>query len=313
MTTAKENQVFKPEGSHLLILDLFFNLDHAEYIIELAKNKKVELTFFSCDLIPINHQEYCSSDLTFYFRKFLEISKYSGKLWCISKTTKREIDEYVGTSPYLANSTFKWLPPSLYGDCLHKLPFVQAEEPPYLLFVSSFEPRKNHVGFFKAVRNLREMGVDVPRIILVGGNAWDDDPITQGILDLRSEGFDLVKLTNIDECCVGKLYQHALLTLYPSFFEGFGLPVVESLSFGVPVLTSNIGSTGELLELPGTMGFFPGDSNDLAKQLNSFLTNESLRQKLKNDAISTRGAFGDWLEYASELYAYATKESDNLN
>ena len=80
-TTAIENQVFNPKGSHLLILDLFFDVDHADYIIELAKNKKINLTFFSCDLIPINHQEFCSFDLAFYFKKFVEIAKFSNNLW----------------------------------------------------------------------------------------------------------------------------------------------------------------------------------------------------------------------------------------
>lgn len=307
-TTAIENQVFNPKGSHLLILDLFFDVDHADYIIELTKNKKINLTFFSCDLIPINHQEFCSFDLAFYFKKFVEIAKFSNNLWSISNTTKKELDAYVGNSTYLSQSAYKWLPPSIYSLCEHNLPFEIFEEKNYLLFVSSFEPRKNHVGFFQAIRNLRKMGVDVPKIILVGGNAWDDDPITRGILDLQSEGFDLVKLTNIDECCVGKLYENALLSVYPSFFEGFGLPIVESLSLGIPVLTSNIGSTGELLKLPGTLGFSLEDPNDLTKQLSSFLTDKELQQKLRKDAVTGRNELGTWAEYATELYAFATRE-----
>jgi glycosyltransferase involved in cell wall biosynthesis len=90
--------------------------------------------------------------------------------------------------------------------------------------------------------------------------------------------------------------------------EGFGLPVVESLSFGVPVLTSDIGSTAELLKLPGTIGFIPTDPKDLATKLKLFLTNQSTQQTLTEGAKSAKNLLGNWSDYANDLYLFATKE-----
>jgi glycosyltransferase involved in cell wall biosynthesis len=188
------------------------------------------------------------------------------------------------------------------------MPFDNYKNVPYLLLVSSFDPRKNHLGFFESLQILRAQGVDTPKVVLVGGTGQNDGPINKGIRELNLEGFDLVKLFNIQECCVGKLYQSALLTVYPSFFEGFGLPVVESLSFGVPVLTSNIGSTGELLQLPGTFGFTVGNSIDLAKKLGNFLTDQSMQKKLRAEAKKAKDDLGSWLEYADDLYIFAIRE-----
>lgn len=302
--TVKDYESWPAEGARLLILELSFDLGHIDYILKLISENKAIVTFFSYDLIPINHQQYCSFEFTILFERYLEISRNSKKLWSISETTKSELEHYVDESQNLTDSKYKWLPPSIYPDCEHEILF-DSKKSPYLLFVSSFDSRKNHLGFFDSLRILKADGIVLPKVVLVGGVAQNEGPINKGIRDLTFEGFDLVKLLNIEECCVGKLYQDALLSVYPSFFEGFGLPIVESLSFGVPVLTSNIGSTGELLQLPGTFGFIAGDSRDLAKQLSYFLTNQSAQKKLREDAIRTKDSLGNWSEYAADLYSFA--------
>jgi glycosyltransferase involved in cell wall biosynthesis len=304
----KDYETWPHDGARLLILELSFDLDHINYILNLISNKKAIVTFFSYDLIPINHRQYCSVEFTVIFEKYLEISRNSKRLWSISETTKSELEEHVGQSKYLTDSKYKWLPPAPYARCKHEMPFDNYKNVPYLLLVSSFDPRKNHLGFFESLQILRAQGVDTPKVVLVGGTGQNDGPINKGIRELNLEGFDLVKLFNIQECCVGKLYQSALLTVYPSFFEGFGLPVVESLSFGVPVLTSNIGSTGELLQLPGTFGFTVGNSIDLAKKLGNFLTDQSMQKKLRAEAKKAKDDLGSWLEYADDLYIFAIRE-----
>lgn len=301
------------EGMNLLILELVFDQKHVNYIKELVTKHDASVTFFSYDLIPINHQQYCAPEFVEMFREYLEISHYSENLWSISNTTRNELQDFVGESQYLRKSTFKWLPPSIYSKCNHSL--IDEEQfpaVPYWLFVSSFEPRKNHMGLFAAMRILKERGNLLPKIVFVGGSSWDDDPITKGLQELIREGFNLVKLKNINECCVGKLYGNASLTLYPSHFEGFGLPIIESLSFGVPVVTTEIGSTGELLHLPGTLGFEQGNSHDLALKLESFLRNEELQKNLLNGAGSARQNLGTWEDYAKDLFNFSIKKSENL-
>jgi glycosyltransferase involved in cell wall biosynthesis len=193
--------------------------------------------------------------------------------------------------------------------CAHPLVVTNLEvDETFWLFVSSFEPRKNHMGFFEALKILKKQQIEIPRIVFVGGSSWDDDPITRGIDELVREGFNLVKLINVPECCLGRLYEHSSLTLYPSHFEGFGLPVVESLSFGVPVVTSDVGSTGELLSIPGTLGFKSGSSHDLALKLRTILENKLVQQNLRADALTAKDNLGTWTEYATELYNFSKSE-----
>lgn len=303
------NNLPNEENINLLILELIFDLDHLNYIIELATKKNAKLTFFSYDLIPINNPQFCPPEFILMFRRYLELAKFSQKLWSISNTTRCELEEYVGESSYLKKSSFKWLPPSIYTKCAHPLVVENsASGESFWLFVSSFEPRKNHLGLFDALKILKSQTIDLPRVVFVGGSSWDDDPITKGIQELLREGFDLVKLINIPECCLGKLYEQANLTLYPSHFEGFGLPVVESLSFGVPVVTSDVGSTGELLSIPGTLGFKQGSSHDLALKLGIFLENNKMQADLRAGAVEAKHNLGTWAEYARDLYYFSKSE-----
>jgi len=306
--TSENYEILKAKNINLLILEIIFDPDHIDYISSLISLRQASVTFFAYDLIPINHKQFCTPEFIDMFKRYSEISRYSQKLWSISNNTKNEIEQFVGKSENLFHSTYKWLPPSVYSKCEHSLPIENSEKKKYLLFVSSFEPRKNHLGFFLALRMLKKEKIEIPTVIFVGGSAWNDGPINKNIENLILEGFDLIKLTNIKECCVGNLYEHALLTLYPSHMEGFGLPVVESLSFGVPVLTSDIGSTAELLKLPGTIGFIPTDPKDLATKLKLFLTNQSTQQTVTEGAKSAKNLLGNWSDYANDLYLFATKE-----
>ena len=310
----EKSEELNAENINLLILELIFDQDHLNYVFELASKRNAKITFFSYDLIPINHSQYCPPEFSAKFRRYLEISRYSENLWSISNTTQRELEAYVGNSQQLKNSTYKWLPPSNYAICEHPIPFEGFNKnSSYWLFVSSFEPRKNHLGFFEALRILKGDGLKLPIIVMVGGSAWEDNPINKEIQKLIYDGFDLIKLINIEECCIGNLYQHANLTVYPSHFEGFGLPVVESLSYGIPVITSDVGSTSELLSVPGTLGFNQGDSGDLARKLRSFLRDENVQKSLILDAEAGKNNLGTWKEYAKELYYFSTQPSGNLS
>jgi glycosyltransferase involved in cell wall biosynthesis len=303
----RESKILDPNDINLLILEIVFQSDHQKFVKDVISQKNINVTFFSYDLIPVNYRQYVPPEFSAMFESYLEIAKISNKLWSISKSTKGELEAYVGNSKYLKGSQFKWLPPSSFAKCKHDSPIENPNGVEYFLFVSSFETRKNHLGFLEALRILKATGVKIPKVVFVGGTAWEGNPITTKIDALRSEGFDFEALVNISECCVGNLYQHASLTVYPSLIEGFGLPVVESLSFGVPALTSDVGSTAELLKIPGTMGFISGDSQDLAKQLNSFLTDPLVRQKITQEARSGKDKFENWSDYAKDLYDFATK------
>ncbi len=122
----------------------------------------------------------------------------------------------------------------------------------YILYVGNDYPHKNLERLKKAFRKLTESGLD----------------------------YELVLVTNfVDEEELDKLYRHATLYVQPSLIEGFGLPPLEAMARGIPVISSNAGCLPEIL---GDAAFYfnPLDIDDMAKKIKKALLNESLRNRL---------------------------------
>lgn len=114
---------------------------------------------------------------------------------------------------------------------------------PFLLSVGTMEPRKNLRGTLAAYRLLRERLPDAPRLVLVGGAGWNLD---QERL-LRPQDASSVRwLGYVSDDDLRVLYATCAAFIYPSFYEGWGLPVAEAMALGAPVVTSNVSSLPEV-------------------------------------------------------------------
>ncbi len=117
----------------------------------------------------------------------------------------------------------------------------------YALFVSTVEARKNHSLAFRAWRRLLEElpRDEVPTLVFAGRIGWMVADLMQQIENAEHLGGKLVIVQNPDDATLAALYKGARFTLFPSLYEGWGLPVSESLSFGKVCLASNAASVPE--------------------------------------------------------------------
>jgi glycosyltransferase involved in cell wall biosynthesis len=111
----------------------------------------------------------------------------------------------------------------------------------YVLFVSTIEARKNHVLLFRVwQRLLQEMPPEaVPTLVFAGRVGWLVDDLMQQIVNTDHLSGRLVVVDNASDSELAALYRGCLFTVYPSLFEGWGLPLTESLAFGKPCLASD--------------------------------------------------------------------------
>lgn len=113
----------------------------------------------------------------------------------------------------------------------------------YILYVSTIEIRKNHRVLLNAYERLREQGIgDLPKLVFVGQRGW----LVDGLLDEIDAGTGsashVLLLEQVNDAELRRLYQDALFTVYPSFYEGWGIPVSESLALGTFCLCSDRGA-----------------------------------------------------------------------
>ncbi|MEW6416527.1 MAG: glycosyltransferase family 1 protein [Nitrospirota bacterium] len=151
----------------------------------------------------------------------------------------------------------------------------------YILYVGTIEPRKNLRTLMKAFRLIKEK-YDIS-LIITGNLGWLYDDIISFPEKVGIKG-DVVFTGYIDEGTLLYLYNHALVFVYPSLYEGFGLPPLEAMACEVPVIISNI---PPLTEVAGdaALRFNPSDHEELADVLDNVISSESLRRELVQKGI----------------------------
>jgi alpha-1,3-rhamnosyl/mannosyltransferase len=167
----------------------------------------------------------------------------------------------------------------------------------YVLHVGTLEPRKNLLMLLAAWRLLLRRMVDAPTLVLCGGYGWNADEIRRQVEAAVREGW-LVALGYVSTEELADLYGGARIVVLPSLYEGLGLPAVEALWAGVPLVCSDL---PVLREVAGDAALYaPPDRPDLwAERIAGLLTDPSLGEELRRRALARAHLF-DWHRAAEE-------------
>jgi glycosyltransferase involved in cell wall biosynthesis len=172
---------------------------------------------------------------------------------------------------------------------------------PLVLSVGSHEPRKNHGAVLHAAEVLWREGHRFS-LVFIGGNAWHSEEFRMRLAELQQAGRPVTSISGASDATLWWGYDLARLTVFPSVNEGFGLPVVESLAAGTPVVTSDYGSMAEIAEDGGCLLVDPRDDASVARGIRSLLVDDALHSRLSAEA---RGrAPRSWEKYSSELWQH---------
>ena len=148
----------------------------------------------------------------------------------------------------------------------------------YILYVGHLEPRKNLDRLIKAYLAVHGKQPDIPHLVILGKESFGVEAMMKDVKE--SDIGHKVRFTGyVDEGDLEAAYSMAEMLAFPSLFEGFGVPVLEAMACGIPVLTSN---TTSLPEVAGDAALLvdPQDIDSIAEGLLELLNNESLRQRL---------------------------------
>ena len=176
----------------------------------------------------------------------------------------------------------------------------------YVLAVGTLEPRKNLTTLLHAFARLREDGdVDLElQLVLAGARGWLDEPIFRTVRALGLE--QAVRFPGfIDDDDLPAVYSGAALFVFPSLYEGFGLPLLEAMACGVPVITSNVASMPEVAGDAAVL-VDPRDAGGLASAIARALRDEGLRARLRAAGLARAGQFSWETAARRTLDAYAS-------
>lgn len=246
--------------------------------------KKVRKVVTIHDLAFLEHPEYAVPSLAAYLKKVVpQAVAEANVVAAVSANVQRTLMEHLqvppekltvipnGVGPHFRRIT----DPVILSATRHKFGLKH----PLLLAVGTMEPRKNHLGLIKAFHMARQQKQGPAMLAIAGGPGWLYDETRQLVSDLHLE-HKVRFLGRVSDLELITLYSLADSFAFPSFFEGFGIPPLEAMACGAPVITSK---TSSLPEVVGDAALLvdPNDIADLAQAIVRLTQDSNLCETLR--------------------------------
>lgn len=301
---AQAAAAMKP-GDILFGLAAPWNSQHMERALVALERHGLRYATLVYDLIPVMRPEFSVVALGRRYRDWARrMMPVCDVPMAISHSTRRDMEVFAAREGFTLRTPVAVVP---IGTGFPSVPLAQGDATvpadPYVLCVSTIEVRKNHLLLFRAWRRLvEEMPAGtVPKLVLAGGIGWLVDDLMQ---QMRNAAFLDGRVEVVDsptDAQLAALYRGAMFTVYPSHYEGWGLPVVESLDFGTPVVCADNTS---LPEAGGDLArYFEADSVGDAVRVIRALLEDPAGLATWRAEVRARFRPVDWRETAAAMLA----------
>jgi glycosyltransferase involved in cell wall biosynthesis len=223
-----------------------------------------------------------------------------------SYNTKRDIVEHWGIAPEKITVIYPGTPLTKTAPSSAEKIREKYDLPPrFILALGTNEPRKNTLALLQAYEEVTRKLPLPYGLVIAGATGWKNTA-TERFIDRSTVKKNIRMIGYVSEADKGALLREASLCVYPSFYEGFGFPVLEAMQAGVPVITSNRSS---LVEITGTSGYTinPHHPEEIAASIFTLLTNTHLRDSLVTEGkaaatlFSWKKAGEEWLHLLEKL------------
>jgi len=289
-------QMVLPMYSRKDRLDLFHYTDHA-----------LSLLFRKCPIIITVHDiaylrlpNLLNTSRKVYKKNILQISIKKAEVIIVdSYATKKDIVEYFG----IREGKIRVIHLGVEGrfrpiNNVESFRLKNNLPSKMILNVGTLEPRKNVVSLIKAFNELRKKGFKDYKLVIAGNKGWLYEEIFKEVIhsDLEREVLFLGVVKDKD---LPVLYNCADIFVYPSLYEGFGLPPLEAMACGIPVITSNTSSLPEVIGDAGIM-VDPTDINSLCESMYILLKDKELWNRMRNMGLERSKLFS-WDKTAEKI------------
>ena len=270
-------------------------------LLPYLKQRGVKLAKLHYDIIPILFRDTCHPNTVNVFEDhFSSHLKYSDLFLCISNSTLSDVEVYckdnslecptlrtvrLGSNFTAAGKSVRHQP----GNCA-------AKYGRYLLCVGTIEPRKNHLLLLNAFAGIMQT-TDL-NLVFVGKQGWMAADIMHEISSHPAFESRIFLLDSVGDAQLDNLYRSAWLNVVPSFYEGFGLPVVEALARGCPTICSDAGSLSEIAR-DSVVHFPPASEPALAEIIMTMYNSKETYSRLKSAAQNFVPT--DWAQMVKDI------------
>jgi len=254
------------------------------------------------DLTAILYPETHPAERVKFFKKRFDKEIHDFRyIIAVSENTKRDLIELTDYPPERIIVIYEGYHRRFkkYNNDMRIAAYLQGKGLPqkYILFVGTLEPRKNIEFLIRSYSGLEKRLRDEHPLLIAGSKGWYYEAIFRLVDDLNLQS-NVHFLGYIPDEELPLLYNGASLFVYPSLYEGFGLPPLEAMACGCPVITSNTSSLPEVVGAGGVM-VNPRDESDLRERMEEVLTDEKTRIEMSEYGLQRAKRFS-WDKCARE-------------
>jgi alpha-1,3-rhamnosyl/mannosyltransferase len=289
-------------------LDIFHSTDHL-----IPKFKTIPVVSTIHDTVPLSNPEWCNPSM----RKIKNIIFKNNINWAahiitISEFSKYEILKYHNIDASNITVIYNGVGEEYFSRVseasINTIKQKYRLPKNFILFIGTFQPRKNIVRIIKA-HNLLEkaMRFDFP-LVIMGGGGWSNHDVINEILNASDSVVWLKEVTDFEKIAV---LQSATAFVFPSLYEGFGLPILEAFACEVPVVTSN---TTSMPEIAGDAAILvdPYEIDSIKFGIEQVINNVSLRRDLARKGL-VRARLFTWINSAIKTFSIYKRVYDEKN
>jgi len=256
------------------------------------------------DLAFLLYPHFLTKESARYYGHIDQAVRWTDQIIAVSNSTKRDAMQHLGvpedkiTVVYeAANAIFRPIDQEVAREHVRKRHGVDGR---FLLFVSTIEPRKNVPTLLRALRQLTGCYKEDVHLILAGGKGWLFEDAFAEVEQLKlASRVHFVGHVSSDDLLY--LYNAAELLAHPAFYEGFGLPPLEAMACGLPVIVSNVASLPEVVGDAGLL-IDPHDVDELTVSMWRVLNEAETRREMREKGLRQAARFS-WEKAASETAA----------
>jgi len=229
-------------------------------------------------------------------KQFYNIIKQVTKIICVSRNTVKDLHKYFSISQDKVSLVYQGVDKTVFYPVDLEEEFIAGKfirhkgiDGPFILSVGTIEPRKNLENLIHAFHILKTKNVFRGKLVVAGMSGWMSEGLSALIrkLELKNE---IIFLGYVSDRELRYFYNSTEVFVFPSFYEGFGFPLVEAFCCGAPVVTSNVSSCPEIVRDAALM-VDPYKPADIAEDVTRILHEERLKRTLREKGFVRGGDF----------------------
>ena len=276
---------------HLCLYPLLLKRHHCDCAFLPAGNRRLGLWYGVPSVSTIHDLSQLHIDgkydplRMFYIRRVLPLMMQRlTRLVSVSNSTRRDLVDHAGIHPEHIRVAYNGADLSGFANTVRSearetIATVMGIDTPFILYTARLEhPGKNHVRLLEAVAQLKQRGQLAHKLVLAGSR-WNGAEVIEDRIVQLGLSDDVIITGFVDAQLLPPLYAAADLFVFPSLFEGFGIPLLEAMAAGTAVCAANVSSIPEVVG-DAALLFDPREPDDIARQLEQLLHDSALRQQL---------------------------------